>query len=65
MNCPVCDGNAELLTDELEIKYRGDNYIITAYCYACNKCGTEFTTTDSDTNTMSDLREQYKIRRES
>lgn len=65
IECPMCDGTAKLYSEKKTRIFRKEEFEITEYFYLCNKCNEEFTTTDSDEVTISQVynqyREKYKI----
>lgn len=62
MTCPYCDGMATAATDKRDITYRKDVFRITAHFYQCAACREEFTTTESDALSMTQVYNQYRER---
>lgn len=58
MECPHCDGIANLQQEATEITYRKKIVTINAYFYKCEKCAVEFTTTEADTGSLAQLYDQ-------
>jgi len=54
--CPYCDeGKAYLDFEDRNIDYKDKTYAITAWFYQCSQCKKEFTTTESDTKSLSQI----------
>lgn len=60
IECPYCEGMANLQRDAKEITYRKDVYKIIAHFYKCEKCGEEFTTTEADAISLTQAHNQYR-----
>src|SRR5688500_10288940 len=60
IECPYCDGRANLHKDVKEINYRKDVFKIVAHFYKCEKCQEEFTTTEADTISLTQVHNQYR-----
>lgn len=55
VQCPFCDGMANLKVESRQISYKQEHHTIKAYFYQCEKCLEEFTTTETDTHTIEQL----------
>lgn len=55
IECPFCDGYANLKKEEREVNYRKELFKIAAHFYQCEKCGEELTTTEADTVSLMQL----------
>jgi putative zinc finger/helix-turn-helix YgiT family protein len=60
IECPYCDGIANLHKEAREITYRKDVFKIVAHFYKCEKCQEEFTTTEADTISLTQAHNQYR-----
>lgn len=60
IECPYCDGIAELQKEAKETQYRKETFKIVAHFYKCEKCVEEFTTTASDTISLMQAYNQYR-----
>ncbi|HEV2481644.1 MAG TPA: type II TA system antitoxin MqsA family protein [Puia sp.] len=60
IECPYCDGNANLQKETREITYRKDVFKIVAHYYKCEKCREEFTTTEADAISLTQVHNQYR-----
>lgn len=60
IECPYCDGMASLQKEIRELTYRKDQFKIVAHFYKCEKCGEEFTTTETDTISLIQAHNQYR-----
>src|SRR3569833_2128964 len=60
VDCPYCDGTAELQKQPGEITYRKEIFKVVEHFYKCEKCGEEFTTTETDTITLTQAHNQYR-----
>ena len=60
IECPYCDGIAELQKEAKETQYRKETFKIVAHFYKCEKCVEEFTTTESDTISLMQAYNQYR-----
>lgn len=62
IECPYCDGQAELKKQVKELTYRKDSFKVFAHYYQCKLCSEEFTTTEADTITILQLHNQYRVK---
>lgn len=55
--CPVCSSLeiSALQQEEMPVVYNGKSYTIQQYFYKCPKCGDEYTTTETDEETLSQI----------
>jgi transcriptional regulator with XRE-family HTH domain len=60
IECPYCDGIANLYKEAKEITYRKDVFKIVAHFYKCEKDQQEFTTTAGDTISLTQVHNQYR-----
>jgi putative zinc finger/helix-turn-helix YgiT family protein len=60
IECPYCDGMASLQKETRDLAYRKDQFKIVAHFYKCEKCGEEFTTTETDTISLIQAHNQYR-----
>jgi putative zinc finger/helix-turn-helix YgiT family protein len=60
IECPYCEGKASLQKKTRELPYRKEVFKVTEHFYKCEKCGEEFTTTESDTITLTQAHNQYR-----
>jgi putative zinc finger/helix-turn-helix YgiT family protein len=60
IECPYCDGIAELQKEAKETQYRKETFKIVAHFYKCEKCVEEFTATESDTISLMQAYNQYR-----
>lgn len=60
IECPYCDGVAILQKEAKELAYRKEIFKIVAHFYKCEKCGEEFTTTETDTISLLQAHNQYR-----
>jgi len=60
IECPYCDGNANLHREVKEISYRKDVFNTMTHFYKCDRCNEEFTTTESDTISLIQVQNQYR-----
>ena len=60
IECPYCDGFATSQKQFKELTYRKEVFKVVAHYYKCEKCGEEFTTTESDTITLMQAHNQYR-----
>lgn len=51
---------ANLQKEKRELTYRKDQFTIVAHFYKCEKCGEEFTTTETDTISLVQAHNQYR-----
>ena len=65
LECPYCPGQATLEKEKKELNFRKEAFNVTSHFYKCNSCKKEFTTTDTDELTITQVynqyREKYKI----
>ena len=62
IECPYCDGMANLQKETRELTYRKEQFKIIAHFYKCEKCGQEFTTTETDSISLVQAHNQYRER---
>ena len=62
IECPYCDGHAELKKEDKELNFRKEVFKVLAHFHKCQKCLEEFTTTESDTLTILQAHNQYRER---
>jgi len=60
IECPYCDGYAILKNEIKELSFRKETYKVRTLYYRCQKCREEFTNTETDTFTISQLYNQYR-----
>ncbi len=60
IECPYCDGMADLKKELQELSYRKESFKIVAHFYKCEKCEEEFTTTEADTISLNQAHNQYR-----
>jgi uncharacterized phage-associated protein/transcriptional regulator with XRE-family HTH domain len=60
IDCPYCEGFANLCKEVKELKYRKDVFRIVGHFYKCEKCVEEFTTTETDTISLTQVHNQYR-----
>lgn len=60
IECPYCDGYATSQRQSKDLTYRKEVFRVVAHYYKCEKCGEEFTTTESDTITLMQAHNQYR-----
>lgn len=60
IDCPYCEGFANLCKEFKELNYRKDLFRIVGHFYKCEKCTEEFTTTETDTISLTQLHNQYR-----
>ena len=60
MECPYCDGMADLKKEAKDLTYRKEVFKIMAHYYKCEKCQEQFTTTESDTISLTQAHNQYR-----
>ena len=60
IDCPYCEGQAELFIELKELNYRKEAFNVIAHFYKCAKCQEEFTTTETDTITLLQAHNQYR-----
>lgn len=64
IECPYCDGTANLQKEAKELNYRKDAFKIVAHFYKCEKCNEEFTTTEADTISLMQAHNQYREKKQ-
>lgn len=52
---PFAEGNATLVNEAKEIKFRGSKQTVTSSYYKCDITGEEFTTTEQDESWITQL----------
>lgn len=57
---PITGGKATLHTENATSTYRKERYSYIRYYYVCEDTGTEFTTTESDALSLSQIHDQYR-----
>lgn len=62
IECPYCDGFANLEKEAKELTYRKDVFKMVAHFYKCEKCKEEFTTTEADKISLTQVHNQYRER---
>jgi len=60
LDCPNCEDKAILETEPLKLKYKNKIHHILLYVYKCRTCKTRFTTTESDTKTINQVKKNGK-----
>ena len=60
IECPYCDGFANLHKEAKELTYRKDVFKVIAHFYKCEKCDEEFTTTEADNISLTQAHNQYR-----
>lgn len=60
IECPYCDGTANLHKEAKELTYRKDVFKIVTHFYKCEKCSEEFTTTEADNISLMQAHNQYR-----
>lgn len=60
IDCPYCDGNANLQKQVKEIRYRKDVFKSITHYYKCDRCSEEFTTTETDALSLIQVHNQYR-----
>jgi putative zinc finger/helix-turn-helix YgiT family protein len=65
LECPYCPGQASLKKEKKDLNFRKEAFTVTSFFYQCDSCKKEFTTTDTDQVTITQVynqyREKYKI----
>lgn len=59
-DCACCGGEAELDTEEREMGYRKEKFVIQFLFYKCEKCGEQFTTNETDSLSVEQVYSQYR-----
>lgn len=62
IECPYCDGMARLEKIDKVLAYKKEDFNIVEHFYKCQKCSEEFTTTETDTNSILQAHNQYRER---
>lgn len=62
IDCVNCDGKARLASAERTIEYKKEQFTVVEQFYKCDACGEEFTTTETDTVTMNQVYNQYRVK---
>ena len=62
IECPYCEGIAAIKTVPEEIAYKKGKFNVKANFYKCEKCQEEFTTTETDTFTMEQVKGLFRQR---
>lgn len=60
IECPYCDGQAHLEREARELMYRKESFRVFAHYYKCEQCLETFTSTESDTISLTQLHNQYR-----
>jgi putative zinc finger/helix-turn-helix YgiT family protein len=60
LDCPFCDGIANLVHENNEFVYRKEPFKVVEHFYLCDKCHEQFTTTETDTCTVLQAHNQYR-----
>jgi putative zinc finger/helix-turn-helix YgiT family protein len=60
IECPYCDGKANLQRESKELTYRKEVFNVVAHFYNCEKCKEEFTTTETDTISLTQAHNLYR-----
>jgi len=55
IDCASCGGTAHLWDRKEIIKYHHMSYTVDHYYYKCDLCGEEYTTAESDTETLKQI----------
>jgi len=61
LECPYCDGIANLMIEQNERKFRGEIFLIKEHYYKCDDCSNTFTNDETDT---IDINQVYNLYRE-
>jgi putative zinc finger/helix-turn-helix YgiT family protein len=65
MECPLCDGMADITIKKNEFILRKEKFMINEHFYKCHKCGEEFTTNEIDKLNLNQVfnlyREKHRI----
>jgi transcriptional regulator with XRE-family HTH domain len=62
MDCPYCDGKAELVIKKAHRTFRKEMFEVFEHHYKCDTCKKEFTTDEIDTLDVSQIYNQYRER---
>jgi len=60
INCPFCNNPTNLSNQKRKFVYHKEVFEVNQYFYRCEKCNKEFTTIETDTNTISQVHNKYK-----
>lgn len=60
LNCPYCDGFAELKNELHTVTYRKEEFSNFSFFYKCNNCGKDFSTTEIDDVNVNQIYNQYR-----
>lgn len=60
VNCPICDGKAELHIEQKRRTFRKEEFQVFEYYYKCTSCNEEFTTTHTDELNVNQVYNQYR-----
>ncbi len=60
IECPYCDGHALLQIQPRDPTYRKEVFKVAEHFYKCEICGEDFTTTETDTITLTQVHNQYR-----
>lgn len=60
IECPMCDGNAELIYKIESKTFRKEKFEIYAHFYKCKRCSEEFSTTETDDLNINQVYNQYR-----
>lgn len=60
VNCPHCDGKAELVLEKKKHTFRKEEFDIFQHFYKCIKCKSEFTNTELDEVNTNQVYNQYR-----
>lgn len=59
IECPWCNGQADLQKEARELTYRNEVVKIVAHFYQCERCREEFTTTETDSISLAHLHNRF------
>lgn len=60
IDCPVCDGKAQLKAEQKKRTYRNENFDVVELYYQCNKCNHSFTYNEVDQYNLNLLHNKYR-----
>jgi len=60
IKCPYCSKYIKIFNQKIKFTYRKKIFEVDHYFYKCDKCNKEFTTIETDTNTISQVHNKYK-----
>jgi transcriptional regulator NrdR family protein len=60
IECPFCDGHADLRVQEKEFLFKKEYFKVHEHYYKCGLCEEEFTTNEVDENTILQINNQYR-----